>query len=282
MIDAAKSLIGTLGSDLLVGGSGNDTLNGGGGADTLTGGAGNDLYIVNGYGTYVTERADGGTDTIRTSLDTYTLSSYVENLTLTGTSAQRAFGNGSNNVMAGNSVRSTLSGGDGADILVSNGSGDTLTGGAGKDVFVFGKAPAVVATVTDFTAASGDMLDLRSLLKNYQGLNPVTDGYVKFVIDSTGTTVSVDLDGRLGAGGFVAVAKLTGVGVQLTQSQWLWSHTTTTNLEAFDADSGDYVVPLDSAEPTATPMTTDSANATDVQIDYSALLSSLHVGWAMA
>ena len=43
--DAANSLIGGKGKDILNGGAGNDTLWGGKGNDTLTGGAGNDTFI---------------------------------------------------------------------------------------------------------------------------------------------------------------------------------------------------------------------------------------------
>ena len=52
----------------LDGGNGNDTLNGGAGADTLIGGDGNDTYIVDNVGDVVTEDANAGTDTVKTTL----------------------------------------------------------------------------------------------------------------------------------------------------------------------------------------------------------------------
>ncbi|WP_183610654.1 M10 family metallopeptidase C-terminal domain-containing protein, partial [Rhizobium leguminosarum] len=71
--------------DTLSGGAGNDVLNGGAGADTLIGGAGDDTYIVDNAADSVAEAADAGSDTVRTTLASYTLGSDVENLTYLGT-----------------------------------------------------------------------------------------------------------------------------------------------------------------------------------------------------
>ena len=82
---AANTLNGTGEEDTLSGLAGNDTLDGGAGADTMIGGAGNDTYIVDDAGDVVTENAGEGTDTVRTTLASYTLGANVENLTYTGT-----------------------------------------------------------------------------------------------------------------------------------------------------------------------------------------------------
>jgi Ca2+-binding RTX toxin-like protein len=60
-----------------------NTLDGGAGADAMAGGAGNDTYVRDNAGDTVTEAANAGTDTVKSSL-TYTLGANVENLTLTG------------------------------------------------------------------------------------------------------------------------------------------------------------------------------------------------------
>ena len=65
-----------------------------------------------------------------------------------------------------------------------------------------------------------DVLDLHDLLGAYKGTNPLADGWVKFTADTSGTTVYVDADGA-GSGGFVAVAKLTGVAA-LGSSDWIF------------------------------------------------------------
>jgi Ca2+-binding RTX toxin-like protein len=68
------------GDDILNGGSGNDMLDGGTGADTMTGGAGHDTYWVDDAGDVVVESAFGGTDTVKITISTYTLTANVENL----------------------------------------------------------------------------------------------------------------------------------------------------------------------------------------------------------
>ncbi|WP_085318111.1 calcium-binding protein [Derxia lacustris] len=123
--------------------SGNDTLNGSSGVDFMTGGLGNDVYVVNHLRDQVVEAADGGRDTIRSSvLDVfgrYSLLPFaeVENLSYTGTLASWLVGNSLNNLIRANDARAstdTLSGGAGADSLFGFGGNDLLEGGAGNDM----------------------------------------------------------------------------------------------------------------------------------------------------
>ena len=129
---------------------GNDILNGGTGADIMLGGAGNDTYYVDNIGDKVYETKTtssssgdaGGIDKVNSSIS-YTLTSFVENLSLTGTTAINGTGNGLNNTIIGNSGANTLNGGLG---------NDTLTGGSGKDKFVFNTklGSTNVDKITDF------------------------------------------------------------------------------------------------------------------------------------
>ncbi|WP_064710810.1 M10 family metallopeptidase C-terminal domain-containing protein [Rhizobium bangladeshense] len=129
-------------ANMITGGAGNDTLNGGAGADSLIGGAGNDTYILDDAGDLVTEAADAGTDTVRTTLAAYTLGTNVENLTFIGTGPFAGTGNSLNNVIVGGSGSNTLTGGAGNDIL---------TGGAAADVFIY-SANWGHDTITNFVA----------------------------------------------------------------------------------------------------------------------------------
>ncbi|MFK0269172.1 peroxidase family protein, partial [Pseudomonas asiatica] len=70
--------------NIIVGGAGNDLLNGGAGADRLVGGLGNDTYMVDNAGDRLTEAAGAGTDTVRTTLAIYGMTSNFENLVYTG------------------------------------------------------------------------------------------------------------------------------------------------------------------------------------------------------
>jgi Ca2+-binding RTX toxin-like protein len=86
-------------------------------------------------GDVVTENTDEGTDTVNSSV-TYTLTTNVENLTLTGAVATSGTGNSGDNYMVGNTANNTLTGGAGNDLL-NGGKGigvDTLFGSSGNDV----------------------------------------------------------------------------------------------------------------------------------------------------
>ncbi|MBY3363411.1 M10 family metallopeptidase C-terminal domain-containing protein [Rhizobium laguerreae] len=122
-------------NDTLSGGAGNDTLDGGAGADSLIGGAGDDTYSVDNAGDSVTEAADEGTDTVRTTLASYTLGSDVENLTYIGTVAF---------VGTGNDLANTIRGAAGADILDGKVGADILIGGVGNDTYIVDDVGEVV------------------------------------------------------------------------------------------------------------------------------------------
>ncbi|MEY4352079.1 MAG: hypothetical protein RLZZ609_320, partial [Cyanobacteriota bacterium] len=62
----------------------------------------------------------------------------IENLTLTGSAAINATGNGKANVLTGNSSNNSLTGGAGNDTLTGGAGNDTLIGGAGFDVLTGG------------------------------------------------------------------------------------------------------------------------------------------------
>ena len=137
-MDGNDTLNGLAGNDVLIGGLGNDTLNGGAGADTMTGGLGNDVYEVNEAGDVVIEVAGEGTDLVNSSAAFYTLTSDVENLTLTGVAAINGSGNALGNVILGNAAANTLDGMDGNDTLRGLAGNDTLFGGAGNDSLIGG------------------------------------------------------------------------------------------------------------------------------------------------
>lgn len=135
-------LFGLDGNDTLDGGSGNDALDGGAGNDAMSGGAGNDTYAVDSIGDKVIEAAGQGTDTVVAS-SSFTLSSNVENLTLTGTGnifgvgndiANVLVGNGNNNVLNGEAGADTMKGGLGDDIYAVDNAGDKIIEVAGQGI----------------------------------------------------------------------------------------------------------------------------------------------------
>ncbi|WP_143540024.1 calcium-binding protein, partial [Rhizobium sophoriradicis] len=147
--DLDNMITGGAAADTLSGGVGNDTLNGGGGADTLIGGTGNDTYIVDHAGDIVTEATSAGTDTVRTTLASYTLGSDVEHLTYIGTSAFVGIGNSLDNTIAGGAASDTLSGGAGNDTLNGGAGADRLIGGTGDDTYIVDNAGDIVTEAAD-------------------------------------------------------------------------------------------------------------------------------------
>jgi Ca2+-binding RTX toxin-like protein len=133
-----------------------DTLNANwsAGGDWMFGGAGNDVYNVNSIDDLVFEAAGGGTDTVVSRVDNYTLGADVENLILDNTptqlvvlpgpvfqlipAADNGTGNSLNNVITGNDNNNILSGLDGNDTLNGGNGNDTLLGGNGNDTLVGG------------------------------------------------------------------------------------------------------------------------------------------------
>ncbi len=148
-------------NNAITGNAADNTLDGGIGKDTLAGAAGDDFYIVDNAGDVVTELADAGNDAVRTTVASYTLGNFVEQLLYAGTGAFTGTGNGAGNLLmtmsaagarlsglAGNDTleggagADSLAGGDGDDLLVATGGQDSIDGGNGADTVVFQAALA--------------------------------------------------------------------------------------------------------------------------------------------
>jgi Ca2+-binding RTX toxin-like protein len=112
-------------NNTLTGNSAANVLDGGTGADEMNGLGGNDTYVVDNAADQVTENADEGVDTVRSTVS-FTLGANVEHLVLLGAGALSGIGNDLDNSITGNAGANTLDGGAGDD---------TLTGGAGNDTY---------------------------------------------------------------------------------------------------------------------------------------------------
>ncbi|MEH2287293.1 calcium-binding protein [Nostoc sp.] len=135
------NVIGTNGNDSIAGdnqnnrlsgNNGNDTLDGGLGIDTLNGGLGDDTYVVDTDFDTITEVANSGIDTVRSSV-TYTLGANLENLRLREGGNITGTGNSFNNFLFGNTSNNTLNGRIGDDTLDGSNGDDTLNGEDGDD-----------------------------------------------------------------------------------------------------------------------------------------------------
>src|SRR5262249_34127988 len=147
-----------------------------GSGQTLIGGGGDDVFHI---GTNIDAKivlGSTGITTVSTWAPSYTLAAGVNNLSLAGTYAHTAKGNGLANYITGSDGNDTITGG-GGNVTIAVGTGtNTLTGGGAHDTFVFPKVADHNNVINDFHAAQ-DILDLRGLVQNagYHGTDPIAD-----------------------------------------------------------------------------------------------------------
>jgi Ca2+-binding RTX toxin-like protein len=156
-VDAALSLTGGAGNDILSGGANHDRLAGGDGNDQLTGRGGNDR-LSGGAGNDHAEGGDGndslfgeggadvlnggaGNDTVSGGAGADSLAGGPGNDRLIGgRGADTLAGGEGDDSLYGGMGRDWLAGGAGNDVLSGGGSQDTLDGGAGNDTLRGGAA----------------------------------------------------------------------------------------------------------------------------------------------
>jgi Ca2+-binding RTX toxin-like protein len=166
-------------ANVITGNRSANVIDGQGGADRMSGGDGNDTYVVDNAGDRIIEMADDGRDLVKSYVD-QALTANVENLTLLGSAAIYAAGNGLSNTIVGNSA---------ANVIVGGGGSDTMTGGGRRDTFILIADDGGTDTITDFQLGSGgDVLDVTKLLKSigYAGKNPFSDNVLRVESDSSG------------------------------------------------------------------------------------------------
>jgi Ca2+-binding RTX toxin-like protein len=207
----------------LVGNSGNNIIDGMAGADVMSGGTGNDTYRVDNAGDSVVEADNAGTDQVFSSVG-YSLSQFVENLTLTGAA---------NLNMNGNALGNTLVGNSGNNIIDGQAGADAMTGGGGSDTFAFSTSLVAgnVDTITDFSVAADKIRLSHTVFSSIVGTGTLSAA--QFAANTSGTAqdandrIIYETDtGKLfydsngsAAGGAVQFAKLSS-GLALTANDF--------------------------------------------------------------
>jgi Ca2+-binding RTX toxin-like protein len=130
----------------------------------MAAGGGNDTYVVDNAGDVVNELSNGGTDTIQTTLNTYSLApiANVEKLTFIGAGDFTGTGNGLNNALTGGSGNDTLDGGAGNDTIDGGTGADSMIGGVGNDTFIVDDAGD---TISEAVGAGTDTV--KTILASY-------------------------------------------------------------------------------------------------------------------
>jgi Ca2+-binding RTX toxin-like protein len=188
------------GIDKLYGGNGNDYLDGGGSADNMYGGKGDDTYVVQNTGDVTDETGGDSIHDLVKSTITWTITSGIDDLTLTGGRVINGTGSSGNNIIAGNAAINTLKGNGGNDTFLFN---TTLSVSNydiisdfdhASDVFhldnaVFLDRPTGVPASSSFqiitTATSNTSVDSNDYLLYYKA-----EGNLYFDRDGSGTTYS--------------------------------------------------------------------------------------------
>ena len=165
------------------GNSVNNILTGNSAVNVLSGGAGDDVYVVQNSGDTVVELSGQGADRVESSV-TYTLSTEVEDLTLTGAGNIDGTGNASSNVIRGNGGNNVLDGAAG---------NDSMFGGGGSDTFIVDSAQDQVSE------SPGEGLDTVMSSVTYTVTDPDVENLTLTgagAINGTGNSVNNTLTGN--------------------------------------------------------------------------------------
>ncbi|HRF73386.1 MAG TPA: calcium-binding protein, partial [Accumulibacter sp.] len=228
----------------LTGNDWSNVLDGQSGADTLIGLGGDDTYLVDHAGDLVVEVQNGGSDTVKSSID-YTLGNDVEHLSLLGTLnlkgtgnalANRVTGNSGANTLTGGGGNDSLDGGAGSDVLAGGLGEDTLTGGVGADSFRFDTLFDPITnrdTISDYVVLD-DTIQLENTIfssltvpgmlvagwfRSGAGVSSAADADDYLIYDSESGALYYDADGN-GAGAAVQFATLSS-GLALSNADFL-------------------------------------------------------------
>ncbi len=194
---AATSTLRLAGNELaqtIYGNAGANELVGGGGADTLIGFAGDDSYTVDSLDDMVVETANGGYDTLYTTIS-YTLPSrlsveVLSTISWIATTAIDLSGNEASNVIFGNDGANRIDGGAGADRMVGFGGNDIYFVGDAGDLVVerAGGGTDTIVTSASHRLSEGSEVEVLATNSNI-ALDPINlrgNGFAQTIYGNAG------------------------------------------------------------------------------------------------
>ncbi|MGV2134083.1 beta strand repeat-containing protein [Agrobacterium vitis] len=175
------------GIDKIIGSDFNDTFTASS-SITLAGGKGDDTYVVSQIATttVLVEEASAGTDTVETTLTSYTLKTNFENLTHTDSTNFLGYGNSADNVIVSQGGVDKLYGYAGNDTIRGGSGGDTIDGGDGSDTASYSDSTAAVTINLLTKTISGGYAtgDVFTSIENVEG-----SAYADTLTGDTGANV---------------------------------------------------------------------------------------------
>ena len=120
---------------------------------------------------------------------------------LTGSGQDTVTGNAANNLLNTGAGEDWITAGGGSDTLIGGSGNDTLSGGSGGDIFRYVALADAGDTITDFSVAAGDQLDVSNLLTSVgyrpasTGATPFSDGTLTLSSASGGAWLVLSIDG---------------------------------------------------------------------------------------
>ena len=145
-------------------------------------------------------------------------------------------GSNSNDTLTGANAADTINGGQGNDTLTGGGGNDSLTGGTGADRFAYTASNQGIDTITDFTTADSDAIQISASGTGFSGsglnvgtLNATeflsgagatsaTTAAQRFIYNTTDGGLRFDADGSAGGFAPVQLATLTNLPGAFNQS----------------------------------------------------------------
>jgi Ca2+-binding RTX toxin-like protein len=187
---ASLTLTGNNKANSITGNGGHNRLDGGADSarDTLIGGGGNDTYAIRDSLDQVVEAANGGIDTIETTIGNYTLNfANVENVAYAGTGSATLTGNSLANVLTGGTLGDNLVGGGGSTAA------DTLRGGQGDDLYL-------VSRQSDIIEEGNGPLDGIDTIRTTAATYTMAERYTALPVSNRGQVIKLPVGHGLAVG----------------------------------------------------------------------------------
>ena len=203
-----------VGDDVIKGNDGDDIIFG----DSLNTDALNAEHGLNdpdGQGWATFEKLESGQSSLQAEWNRATTREYIEtnaeDLAEESQSGDGDVRDGGDDTLYGGGGDDTIFGQEGNDTLYGGEGNDVLHGGSGADQFVFDAINNGLDVIRDFDTEEGDVLDLSSVIQDYDATQQAIDDFVFIKNIDGGAVLSVDVTGSGDTGNAIDLVALEGL-----------------------------------------------------------------------